>query len=44
MKKQKATIAFLGLAQNCSRDLHNFFDFIDEIQNDFKNIYFYWRK
>ena len=41
MKKQKATIAFLGLAQNCSRDLHNFFDFIDEIQSEFKKIYIF---
>ncbi len=41
MKKQKTTIAFLGLAQNCSRGLYNFFNFIEKIQDEFQKIYIF---
>jgi hypothetical protein len=34
-------IAFLGLAQNCSKTLPNFFTFLNKIENDFNKIYLF---
>ena len=39
--KKKYKIAFLGLAQNCSNGLPNFFTFLNEIEDCFNKIYLF---